>query len=188
MSVIIAHSLRKTYGEKILLNDVSFSIESKQRIGLIGANGTGKTSLLNILYGGDSPEHGEVNHANKFTVQYVTQEPELDESKTVLDTVLDGPSTVMRTLRDYNKALVNYELQQGSDASEQALFKAQANMDAHDGWAADTKAKTVLSSSVLNNHLRLLAHFLVDRERGWLSHGLLLNLQTCSSWTSRRTI
>ncbi|GAK03232.1 ATPase components of ABC transporters with duplicated ATPase domains [Geomicrobium sp. JCM 19037] len=145
MSVIIAHSLRKTYGEKILLNDVSFSIESKQRIGLIGANGTGKTSLLNILYGGDSPEHGEVNHANKFTVQYVTQEPELDESKTVLDTVLDGPSTVMRTLRDYNKALVNYELQQGSDASEQALFKAQANMDAHDGWAADTKAKTVLS-------------------------------------------
>ncbi|MBM7631636.1 ABC-F family ATP-binding cassette domain-containing protein [Geomicrobium sediminis] len=145
MSVLIADELTKTFGEKSLLNKVSFTIEKTSRIGIIGANGTGKSTLLKTITKQEDLEHGSFTHAKNFRIQYVEQEPQFDEHLTVLETVFQGPSEVMTVLHDYDRALKQFENEPSSSTNENRLFQMQAEMDRLNAWEADTKAKTILS-------------------------------------------
>lgn len=109
MSLLRVENLHKTYGEKILFNHLSFIVEAKDRIGLIGVNGTGKSSLLKVLAGIDGREGGEVSHANNFTIEYLPQEPVLQEELTVLEQVYYGDAPVMKAMRAYEEALMALE-------------------------------------------------------------------------------
>lgn len=145
MTIIHAEQLSKSYGEKVLFDRISFTIAEKQRIGLIGVNGTGKSSLLHILAGLDSPDSGEVMTAKTMRVEYLPQNPEFEAQGTVLEQVFQGDTPLMRALRDYELALSALERDPGSEALQKKLFQAQAGMDAQHAWEAETEVKTVLS-------------------------------------------
>ncbi|WP_319638463.1 ATP-binding cassette domain-containing protein, partial [Anaerostipes hadrus] len=79
-----AQGLTKSYGEKVLFDNLSFHIGEQERIGLVGINGTGKSSLLKIIAGQDEADSGELSAPNDYTIGYLPQEPELDPAFTVL--------------------------------------------------------------------------------------------------------
>lgn len=145
MSILSVEQLHKTYGEKVLFDHISFSIAEKQRIGLIGVNGTGKSTLLKVLAGIDSAEKGEISHANQFHIEYLPQEPDLELDLSVLDQIYYGDSQVMKTMRDYEKTLRELEADPENEKKQESLFRVQQKMDEHDAWEANTVAKTVLT-------------------------------------------
>ncbi|KGX93789.1 multidrug ABC transporter ATP-binding protein [Pontibacillus halophilus JSM 076056 = DSM 19796] len=145
MSILSAQQLYQSYGDKTLFNEISFHIERNQRIGLIGVNGTGKSSLLKIIAGVDTPERGEIDHAKQFHIEYSPQEPELDDELTVLEQIYYGDSEIMRVMRQYEQSLKELEQAPEDERMQEALFRSQQRMDETDAWDANTVAKTVLT-------------------------------------------
>lgn len=145
MNVLSAENITKTYGVKVLFDDISFTVSEKQRIGLIGVNGTGKSSLLKVLAGLEGPDSGKVIHPNNFRIAYLDQAPEFTEGITVLDYLFQGDHPVMAAIRGYEEAMSDLA-EDGDNAAKQArMFAAQQRMDATGAWEADTQAKTILS-------------------------------------------
>lgn len=145
LNILSVESLSKSYGEKVLFKDISFTIAEKQRIGLIGVNGTGKSSLLRIVAGLDSPDNGKLVHANHFRVQYLSQNPEFAEHETVLQHVFGGDSPLMQTIRDYEIALQELETDYEDEQKQAKLFAVQHRMDDLDAWDASTQAQIILT-------------------------------------------
>ncbi|NOU99007.1 ABC-F family ATP-binding cassette domain-containing protein [Paenibacillus planticolens] len=144
MNILSAVNITKTFGDKILFDDISFTVNEKQRIGLIGVNGTGKSTLLKLLAGLETADRGKLVHANHFRVEYLPQNPEFDPNSTVLEQVFHGDTPLMKTLRDYELALAELELDPASEKKQARLFTAQSRMDEQGAWEASTLAKTVL--------------------------------------------
>jgi ATP-binding cassette subfamily F protein uup len=144
MNILSAVNITKTFGDKVLFDDISFTVNEKQRIGLIGVNGTGKSTLLKLLAGLETADRGKLMHANHFRVEYLPQNPEFDPNSTVLEQVFHGDTPLMRTLRDYELALAELELDAASEKKQARLFTAQSRMDEQGAWEASTLAKTVL--------------------------------------------
>jgi ATP-binding cassette subfamily F protein uup len=145
MNILSAVGITKSYGDKVLFDDISFTLNEKQRIGLIGVNGTGKSTLLKLLAGLESPDRGKLVHANHFRVEYLPQNPEFEENSTVLEQVFHGGTPLMQTLRDYERAQAELELDPTSEKKQSRLFSAQHRMDELGAWEAGTIAKTVLT-------------------------------------------
>lgn len=145
MNILSAEHLTKTYGEKVLFDRISFSISSEERIGLIGVNGTGKSSLLKIISGLESADSGKLVHANRFRAQYLPQNPEFKENTTVMDYIFAGDAPLMATLREYEKALHSLEEEPTNTRKQEALFAVQQQMDDLHAWDAATQAKTILT-------------------------------------------
>ncbi|NBI29256.1 ABC-F family ATP-binding cassette domain-containing protein [Chengkuizengella marina] len=152
MSILSVEHVIKTYGEKILFDDISFTISEKQKIGLIGVNGTGKSTLLRVIAGLDSVEKGDIIHANQFHIEYLPQDPQFEEDLSVLEQIYYGNSSVMVTLREYELALMDLEQDPNNQKKQEALFKKQQKMDLVDAWEANTTAKTVLTRLGITNY------------------------------------
>jgi ATP-binding cassette subfamily F protein uup len=105
MQILAVENLSKSYGEKVLFDNISFHIAEQQRIGLIGVNGTGKSSLLKIIAGLDTADSGKVFHANRFHVEYLPQNPSFDEDSSVLEQVFYGDSPLIQLLREYEHTM-----------------------------------------------------------------------------------
>lgn len=144
MNILSAVNITKTFGEKVLFDDISFTVNEKQRVGLIGVNGTGKSTLLKLLAGLETADRGKLVHANHFRVEYLPQNPEFDPNSTVLEQVFHGDTPLMKTLRDYELALADLELDTSNEKKQTRLFSAQSRMDEQGAWEASTLAKTVL--------------------------------------------
>ncbi|MRX71190.1 ATP-binding cassette domain-containing protein [Bacillus lacus] len=156
MSILSAENLYKTYGEKTLFDHISFTISDKQRIGLIGTNGTGKSTLLKFLAGMESVEEGKLVHSNDLHIEYLPQQPEMEEEKTVLEQIYYGDSTIMKVLREYEQSLSELEADPNSSSKQEELIKVQQKMDEHDAWEAGTQAKTILSKlGITSYHKRV---------------------------------
>ncbi|HET6872450.1 MAG TPA: ABC-F family ATP-binding cassette domain-containing protein [Sporolactobacillaceae bacterium] len=145
MSILLVENLYKTYGEKTLFDHISFSISEKERVGLIGVNGTGKSSLLKVLAGVDFAEMGDIIHANQFRIEYLPQSPELDGEQTVLDQIFNGHTPLMNVLRDYEMTLAELEEHPEDQTIQKRLFSLQQKMDDQNAWEASTLAKTILT-------------------------------------------
>ncbi|WP_316276286.1 ABC-F family ATP-binding cassette domain-containing protein [Bacillus velezensis] len=145
MSIIKAENLYKTYGDKTLFDHISFHIEENERIGLIGPNGTGKSTLLKTIAGLESTEEGEITSSGNVHIEFLHQDPELPAGQTVLEHIYSGGLAVMRTMREYEKALQALNEEPENDQRQKHLLDAQAQMDANDAWEANTLAKTVLT-------------------------------------------
>lgn len=142
MSDFIVEKLTKTVGDKTVFKNISFIIHGLDRVGLIGANGTGKTTLLNVL-SGKSGFDGDVNPFSAksgYKIGYLTQEPHFDDDKTVLDTVLSSNLREMQLIREYELLLSNYD-----ESNQSRLEKIMAEMDALQAWEIESQVKTVLS-------------------------------------------
>ncbi|QHS24017.1 ABC-F family ATP-binding cassette domain-containing protein [Virgibacillus sp. MSP4-1] len=138
-------NLTKTYGEKVLFDHISFTVEEYDRIGLIGVNGTGKSSLLKVIAGLDSAEEGQVDHAKHFHIEYLPQNPEFDGSETVLEYIYAGNSQIMETTRNYERALAHLKADPQNPQKQEKLLAAQQKMDEDNAWDANALAKTVLT-------------------------------------------
>ncbi|SDK17244.1 ABC-F family ATP-binding cassette domain-containing protein [Sediminibacillus albus] len=145
MSLLTVEQLYKSFGEKVLFDHISFTIEQKDRIGLIGVNGTGKSTLLKVIAGMESKEAGAVKHANDFRVEYLSQEPDLDEDLTVLGQIYQGESSIMQTMRHYEEVLQQLDKNPQEASLQEKLLKAQQKMDEQEAWDANTTAKTILT-------------------------------------------
>lgn len=145
MQILSVENLSKGYGEKVLFDNISFHIAEQQRIGLIGVNGTGKSSLLKILAGLDTADSGKVVHANRFVVEYLPQNPSFDENSTVLDQVFYGDSPLIQLLREYEQALADLQKAPDDEKKQSRVFSLQSKMDAADAWESNTTAKMILT-------------------------------------------
>ena len=165
MSDFIVEKLTKSVGDKTVFKEISFIIHDLDRIGIIGVNGTGKTTLLDVVserigFDGDvSP----FTKANGYKIAYLTQEPEFDDSKTVLDTVLSSDLREMALIREYETLMAEY-----SEENQARLEKVMAEMDSLDAWSIESEVKTVLSKLGLSD---------LSQKVGDLSGGLRRRVQ-----------
>lgn len=142
MSDFIVEKLTKSVGDKTVFQEISFIIHDLDRIGLIGVNGTGKTTLLDVL-SGKSGFDGDVypfSAKSDYKISYLTQEPDFDEEKTVLDTVLSSDLREMQLIREYELLMAAYD-----EAKQARLDKVMSEMDSLHAWEIESQVKTVLS-------------------------------------------
>ena len=142
MKMLTIENVTKTYGEKQLFNQISFTISEKERVGLIGVNGTGKSTLLKILSGVEGPEQGKVTMGNSIRLEYLPQNPEFEDTATVLQQVFKGNSSVMQLLREYELALEKLNADPEQPRLQQALIALGQRMDELDAWQLESDAKT----------------------------------------------
>lgn len=145
MQTMRAEGLTSTYGEKTLFKDIDFIINENDRIGLIGVNGSGKTSLLNVISGAVSPETGTITKPNDYTIGYLKQQPELDADKTIMEAIFEEQQPVFKTIRAYEGALQKFSDQPTDPQTIDRYTKMQAKMDQEDAWEADIQVKTILT-------------------------------------------
>ncbi|MBM7645483.1 ATP-binding cassette subfamily F protein uup [Scopulibacillus daqui] len=158
MSLLSAENLYKTYGEKVLFDHISFVVSEQQRIGLIGVNGTGKSTLLKVIAGIESPDEGEILHANQFSIEYLPQNPEFTEELTVLEQIFKGGSPLMQVLRDYEQALADLEADPENAKKQEKFLAMQQKMDESDAWDANTLAKTILTKLNITDFSQSVKH------------------------------
>lgn len=151
MRTFRADNLTSTYGEKTLFRDVSLLINENDRIGLIGTNGSGKTSLLNVLAGLTGAEAGTITKPNDYTIGYLKQTPELAEDKQILDAVLAGNQPMFETIRRYERALAAYSAHPQDPQAADRFTKLQGQMDSQDLWEADSQIKTILTKLMIDD-------------------------------------
>lgn len=145
MSMLQVDQLSKSFGDKDLFEHISFTVTNHQRIGLIGVNGTGKSTLLKILAGLESADSGSMDHSKDFTVEYLPQEPDLEEELTVLEQIYYGDSEMMKTMRQYEQVLQELSTDPENTAVQERMLSLQQRMDETEAWEANTVAKTILS-------------------------------------------
>lgn len=138
-------NITKTYGEKTLFDGISFTISEGERVGLIGTNGTGKTSLLNVLTGIDGVEAGEIQTSKDYRIGYLRQHPELNSEQTVFDAVFDGETPILQAVRQFEKALERLTLDPENEQLQKNYTQAEQEMNRQDAWIADTNAKMILN-------------------------------------------
>ncbi|MEQ2528471.1 ABC-F family ATP-binding cassette domain-containing protein [Bacillaceae bacterium CLA-AA-H227] len=157
MKILSIENLSKTYGEKQLFQDISFTISEKERVGLIGVNGTGKSSLLKIVAGVDLPDSGEIVMPKDYKIAYSSQTPSLNDELTVLDQVFEGDAPVLRVVKEYERALMEFEMNPNQQSSQERLFELQSRMDAVEGWDVGTNAKTILTKLGISDFNKKIA-------------------------------
>ena len=137
MNYLSVENIAKSYGERRLFENISFGINKDQKVGFVAKNGTGKTSLLNILAGTDSPDEGQVIYRNDIRVAFLSQEPDLDPDLTIEQSIFSSENPTLKIVEQYEKAMENPE-----DAD--ALQKAMDAMEANNAWDFETEFKQIL--------------------------------------------
>src|SRR5690625_2553453 len=143
--MLTVENLYQSYGDKVLFADINCTIEPYDRIGLIGVNGTGKSSFLKVIAQIDKPEKGHIKHADDYVIEYLEQEPELQSNQSVIDQIYAGDSVIMKTMRQYEQALSRLEKNSQNEAAQKHLLNMQEEMDKTGAWEANTEAKTILT-------------------------------------------
>ena len=144
MPALILDSVRKHYGVKPLLDDVSFSLEDDAKMGVIGGNGSGKTTLLRIIAGVEPPDAGTVQIPSAFRVGYLSQEPAFEAGQNVLDAVFAGEGEAMRLLRAYEAAVRRLEATPDDERLMTRVTDLAHRLDTAGGWDLETNARAVL--------------------------------------------
>lgn len=139
MNLLNIENVSKRYSEKELFNNISFGINEGDKIGLIGVNGTGKSTLLKIITGEVPADSGKVIKGNDVRVEYLSQNPYFNPEATVLEQVFEGNSEVMKVIREYNEAIEN------PDTPNERIIKLTHQMDIKNAWDLESEAKAILT-------------------------------------------
>jgi len=137
MNLLSVEGISKSYGEKVVFNPLSFGINQGQKIALIAKNGSGKTSILNIIAGEDTPDKGNVVFRKGTRVAYLAQEPKLDSKLTVEESILQSDNPILKIIANYDNSLENPE-------DQEAYQKAFEAMDQFQAWDFETQYKQIL--------------------------------------------
>jgi ABC transport system ATP-binding/permease protein len=145
MSHLIVSNLTKTVGDKTLFNDIEFTIYEGERAGLIGINGTGKSTLLSIIAGKIEADEVTFDHPNKYRIAYLEQDPTFASGETVLQAVFSGDSPVLQLNRHYEEVLAKLSTNPESESLQNELFRIQQQMDEQNAWDVNSLAKQALT-------------------------------------------
>lgn len=145
MSHLIVSNLTKTVGDKTLFKNIEFTIYEGERAGLIGINGTGKSTLLSILAGEQEADVIELDHPNKYRIAYLPQEPLFKDGETVLQAVFSGDSPILQLNREYEETVTLLSVNPQSEELQNKLFRLQQQMDSEKAWDVNALAKQALT-------------------------------------------
>ena len=136
-SVIECRNLTHCYGERLIYKDLSFEVPRGRILGLLGKNGTGKTTLLNIIAGREDHDGGEVVPRRDLRIAYLEQSPEYPAEMTVLEACFHSENPALKAIAEYERAI--------EEPSGEGLQEAMARMDALEAWDYEQRAKRILS-------------------------------------------
>lgn len=144
MVLLEARNLNCSFGDRVLFENLNLSINEGDKIGLIGTNGVGKSTLLKQLAGIDVDSRSEFLTSNQLVMEYLPQNQPMDDNLTVLAQVFQGTSPLLAVVRDYETALDAVETDPTNEQATQALLAAQEAMDREDAWQLESNAKSIL--------------------------------------------
>ncbi|WP_460219721.1 ABC-F family ATP-binding cassette domain-containing protein [Psychroserpens sp. MEBiC05023] len=144
MNYLTVENISKSYGELELFSNLSFSVHKDDKIAFVAKNGSGKTSILNILSGADTPDSGQIVKRNGLRISFLSQSPQFDANSTINDTIFSSDSPQLKIIENYEKALQNPE-------NTEAYQKAFEQMDIHNAWEFELQFKQILSQLKLDN-------------------------------------
>lgn len=139
MNLLSVDNLSKAFTEKWLFNGISFGIAKGEKVALVGANGTGKTTLLKTIAGTVKPDSGELKMAKGCNVGYLPQEPQLDDNKTIMETLFSYDNPTVKVIKDYEDALVNIDTENDNMSF---LLEEMSRLDA---WDFEKRSNQILS-------------------------------------------
>jgi ATP-binding cassette subfamily F protein uup len=145
MSILAAEKISKSYNEKILIDEISIGINEGEKIGLIGINGTGKSTLLKVLAGIETPDAGRIIYGNSIKMEYLPQDPYFEDGTTIIDQVFKGSSPVMQLLRDYEAVLQEAGSNPDDQQIQKRLIALSQKVDSMEAWSIETEAKSILT-------------------------------------------
>lgn len=137
MNYLSVENISKSFGERTLFENISFGINKDQKIAFVAKNGTGKTSILKIITGEDTPDTGQIVLRKEIKMAFLSQEPELDPELTIEESIFASDNEILKVIEQYEKALENPE-------NEEAYQKAFERMDLHNAWDFETQYKQIL--------------------------------------------
>lgn len=157
MKELRVENLSKTYGIKSLLDQVDFSIRTGDRVGLIGANGAGKSSFLKILSGEDSYDSGEIIKPNDYTIRLLNQQPDLNEDDTLLQAIFASPSPLVKLVLRYEEVVTALQNHPEDERLLDQFNQVSEQMNVQNGWDLEVQAKTILHKMGLKDLQRKIS-------------------------------
>ncbi|WP_078546256.1 ABC-F family ATP-binding cassette domain-containing protein [Litchfieldia alkalitelluris] len=145
MKLLTVENVSKNYSDKQLFDEISFSITDNERIGIIGINGTGKSTLLKVIAGIEELDSGQITHSKGYTISYLAQQPDFVENNTVLEQVFHGDTPLIRLLKEYEEKMLLLDENPLDEKVQNDLYSLQQRMDLMGAWEANSNAKAVLT-------------------------------------------
>lgn len=149
MNVLSLQQVEKSYGTRLLFRDVTITLTDQKRLGLVGINGTGKSTFLKILAGQMEPDKGHVERNGKSRIYYLAQTPDFNSTDTVLSAILDGDHPKLNMVKAFEEISQIYRRMQDrneyDEATEKRYMKSLEEMDQHDGWQVEQEARVILN-------------------------------------------
>ena len=150
MTIFAANNLAKSYNRGTLFEGVSFGLEEGERLGLIGKNGTGKTTLLRIISGDEFPDEGEVIFNSNVTKEYLTQDPQFDKNELVIDAVMKSQAKIYHMIEEYYRITSMLQIKEDPQLLEKQKTLLE-KINVADGWSLQRDAETILSKLGIND-------------------------------------
>jgi ATP-binding cassette subfamily F protein uup len=169
MNLLTAENILKSYSEKILLDNISLGINEGDKIGVIGINGTGKTTMLKIIAGLEQPDGGKITKGNSVTIEYLPQNPDFDMDITVLQQVFKGDSSVIKLIREYEEAIND------PNTPSDRIIKLNYNMDTANAWGIESEAKSILTKLGINDFNAMIGTLSGGQKKRIALAGALIN-------------
>lgn len=145
MNLLSAENITKSFGEKILFKNVSFGINEGEKVGIIGINGTGKSTFLKVLTGVEAPDSGNISTANGLRIEYLSQNPVFEDDATVLQQIFSGSNPTIQLIREYEDTLDKLSNDPENKTFQEKLLKLNQKMDSADAWSMESEAKMILT-------------------------------------------
>jgi ATP-binding cassette subfamily F protein uup len=169
MNLLTAENILKSYSEKILLDNISIGINEGDKIGVIGINGTGKTTMLKIIAGLEQPDGGKITKGNSVTIEYLPQHPDFDMNITVLQQVFKGDSAVIKLIREYEETINN------PNTPNDKIIKLNYKMDEANAWGIESEAKSILTKLGINDFNAMIGTLSGGQKKRIALAGALIN-------------
>ncbi|MBU3189904.1 ABC-F family ATP-binding cassette domain-containing protein [Clostridium bowmanii] len=151
MNLLTVEEVSKSYSERILINKASLGISDGDKIGLIGVNGTGKSTFLKIIAGLEVPDTGRILKGSMVNIEYLPQDPEFDSEATVLEQIFKSDTDVMKVIREYEAAIEKLQKNPEDETLQKSLMNYNNKMDACNGWQVQNEAKIILTKLGITN-------------------------------------
>ena len=145
MILLNIENISKAYTDRHLIKDISFGIHEGDKIGLIGVNGTGKTTLLKLIANIEVPDSGRIIRSNNINIEYLPQDIDMEPEVKVIEQVFRGSSDNMKVLRRYKEAILN------PSTAKEDIIKLSQEMDTINGWGLESEAKSILTQLGIKN-------------------------------------
>ncbi|MEX1030898.1 MAG: ABC-F family ATP-binding cassette domain-containing protein [Paenibacillaceae bacterium] len=174
MNILNAEQISKSFGIKQLFDRISFGMADGDRIGLIGINGTGKSTLLKVIAGLEPADQGNVTMMNGISIEYLSQNPPFDQDATILEQIFLGNSIVMKLIQAYDHILTLLSSDSDNSQLQNQLHEVSTQMDAADAWQLESEAKRILSKLGIDEYSARMGDLSGGQRKRVLLAGVLI--------------